>query len=186
MTSLLCDTRTDSRIIWNFPAWTLKPWLFFQGDLGSLNREWYLEPRSRLAYCYCCIVFRPSQQTGLGNTQDQETHTFISISILKTYLFCCVWSWLWHTRSSVRGEDALVMAQGLSCSMASGILVPQPGTFALQDRYLTTRPPSLYSIQWIHTETLSSNPTAKKFFQAFSMFVTPCSSIEKSIFNHFE
>ena len=63
----------------------------------------------------------------------------------KIYLFGCIGSQLQHARSLLQSTGCLVVAHRLSCPVACGILVPQPGikpmSPALQGRFLTTEPP---------------------------------------------
>ena len=58
------------------------------------------------------------------------------------YLVDCIRSWLHYTESST---DSLAVSHELSCSLTSGILVPQPGielaSSVLQGKFLTTGPP---------------------------------------------
>ena len=64
---------------------------------------------------------------------------------LKDLLIGCTGSQLQHAISLLQSTDCLVVAHRLSCPVACGILVPQPGikpmSPALQGRFLTTGPP---------------------------------------------
>ena len=64
---------------------------------------------------------------------------------LKDLLIGCTGSQLQHAISLLQSTDCLVVAHRLSCPVACGILVPQPGikpmSPALQGRVLTIGPP---------------------------------------------
>ena len=77
---------------------------------------------------------------------------FLKKQIFMYLVICCIGSQFYHTRSFVAAHrfsscdaSSVVVALGISCSSACGILVPQPGikpvSPALQDRFLTTGPP---------------------------------------------
>ena len=61
------------------------------------------------------------------------------------YLFDCVGSYLRHLGPFVWLMASLAVVHGLSCSVACGILAPQPGiepmSPELQSRFSTTGPP---------------------------------------------
>ena len=71
------------------------------------------------------------QSLGQENCLEKEMATHFSI---------LAWRFLWTE------EHAVVLVLGLSCSVACGILVAQPGikpvSPALQGRFLTSRPPA--------------------------------------------
>ena len=88
-----------------------------------------------------------TEQNSLGPSQDR--HTPLSPSCL--YFCCCLFiclsigcirSQLQHMGSLLQCTDSLVGTHRLSCPVACGILVPQPGiepkSPALQGRFLTT------------------------------------------------
>ena len=60
----------------------------------------------------------------------------------------------WLQLRGLLAADSVVEAHVLSCPMACGILVPQPGikpvTAALQGRFLTAEPPGK-SLGWVFT-----------------------------------
>ena len=61
------------------------------------------------------------------------------------YLFDCVGCYLQHLGPFVWPMDSLAVVHGLSCSVACGILAPQPGvepmSSELQSRFPSTGPP---------------------------------------------
>ena len=80
-----------------------------------------------------------------SDTTEWLSTAHLSIKLLKNYLF--IWLnqiFLASWGLSLQCMDSLVVAHGLSCSVACGILVPGPGVEpaspALQDGFVTTGP----------------------------------------------